>query len=224
MRISDWPMASRPRERLLNSGPRSLSDADLLAVFLRTGTAGKSAVDMGRELIGRFGSLRNLFSAPLQDLSNVSGMGPAKYAILQAALELGRRMHHEDLSQGDVLQSPDCVRDFLRTSLRQVEHETFAVLFLDVRNRLLGYEEMFRGTLTQASVYPREVVKAALARNAAGVILAHNHPSGDASPSAADRVLTTTLQKALQLVDVKVHDHFIVAGSGAYSFSEHGDL
>ena len=224
MRISDWPIESRPRERLLNSGPGSLSDADLLAVFLRTGIAGKSAVDMGRELITRFGSLRNLFNAPLNHLSHVTGMGPAKYAILQAALELGRRMHKEDLSQGNVLSSPSCVRDFLRSSLRQAEHETFAVMFLDVRNRLLGYEEMFRGSLTQASVYPREVVKAALARNSAGVILAHNHPSGDASPSVADRVVTTALQRALELVDIRVHDHFIIAGNEIYSFSEHGHL
>lgn len=224
MRISDWPIESRPRERLLNSGPGSLSDADLLAVFLRTGIAGKSAVDMGRELIAHFGSLRNLFNAPLNHLSHVAGMGPAKYAILQAALELGRRMHKEDLSQGDVLGSPSCVRDFLRSSLRQAERETFAVMFLDVRNRLLGYEEMFHGSLTQASIYPREVVKAALARNSAGVILAHNHPSGDAKPSVADRVVTTALQRALELVDIRVHDHFIIAGNEVYSFSEHGNL
>lgn len=224
MRITDWPEESRPRERLLSHGARSLSDADLLAVFLRTGVAGKSAVDLGRELISRFGSLRRLFDAPLSEFSAIAGMGPAKYALLQASIELGRRMHREALTQGDVLGSPDRVRDFLDSSLRQESHEVFAVMFLDVRNRLLGYEEMFRGTLTQASVYPREVVKAALARNAAAVILAHNHPSGDPAPSAADRALTATLQQALALVDVKLHDHFIIAGSRSYSFSEHGLL
>ena len=224
MRITDWPTESRPRERLLASGPRSLSDADLLAVFLRTGVAGKSAVDLGRELITRFGSLRQLFDAPLCQFAGVGGVGPAKYALLQASLELGRRMHHEELSTGDVLASPNCVRDFLDSSLRQQGREVFAVMFLDVRNRLLGYEEMFHGTLTQASVYPREVVKASLARNAAGVILAHNHPSGEPSPSNADRTLTATLKQALGLVEVKVLDHFIVAGSQSYSFAEHGLL
>lgn len=224
MRITDWPIDSRPRERLLTGGARSLSDAELLALFLRTGVAGKSAVDIGRELIGRFGSLRNLFDASLGDFSSVQGIGPAKYAVLHAALELGRRMHQEELSQGDVMKTPSCVRDFLGRSLSQSGHETFAVMFLDVRNRMLGYEEMFRGTLTQASVYPREVVKASLARNAAGVILAHNHPSGDPSPSGADHALTRSLQQALALVDVKVHDHFIVAGKLSYSFSEHGHL
>ncbi|MGN6389028.1 MAG: RadC family protein [Burkholderiaceae bacterium] len=224
MAITDWPEEDRPRERLIRQGPQALSDAELLAVFLRVGVAGKSAVDLGRDMVSRFGSLNGLFAASLAEFSAVNGLGPAKFAQLQAVLELARRALAEGLENGDVLDSPDAVRAYLRLLLANRPQECFVVLFLDVRNRVIGSSELFRGTLTHASVYPREVVKAAMARNAASLILAHNHPSGTADPSAADRTLTRTLQQALMLVDVRVLDHFVVAREGVYSFAEHGLL
>lgn len=224
MAITDWPEEDRPRERLIRRGPQALSDAELLAVFLRVGVAGKSAVDLGRDMVSRFGSLNGLFAAPLAEFSAVNGLGPAKFAQLQAVLELARRALAEGLENGDVLDSPDAVRAYLRLLLANRLQECFVVLFLDVRNRVIGSSELFRGTLTHASVYPREVVKAAMAWNAASLILAHNHPSGAADPSAADRTLTRTLQQALALVDVRVLDHFVVAREGVYSFAEHGLL
>lgn len=213
MAITDWPEDERPRERLLAQGADALSDAELLAIFLRVGMKGKSAVDLGRELIARFGSLQRLFAAPLTDFAAVPGMGEAKYAQLQAVLEMARRALGEQLGAGELLSSPQTVRDYLRLTLAGRPHEVFLALWLDARNRLIVSEELFRGTLTQTSVYPREVVKRALAHNAAAVILAHNHPSGMAEPSVADESLTRVLKEALTLVDVRLLDHFIVAGT-----------
>jgi DNA repair protein RadC len=222
--ITDWPQEHRPRERLIKHGPQALSDAELLAVFLRVGVTGKSAVDLGRDLVGRFGSLNGLFAATLTDFSTVHGLGPAKYAQLQAVLELARRALGEELESGIALSSPQAVKHYLQLLLTAKAYECFAVLFMDVKNRLIACEELFRGTLTHTSVYPREVVKGALAHNAAGVILAHNHPSGSCEPSQADHTLTEALKKSLALVDVRVLDHFIVAGKQVYSFAEHGQL
>jgi DNA repair protein RadC len=225
MPITDWPQDERPRERLLAKGAPALSDAELLAIFLRVGVKGKSAVDLARELLGRFGSLNRLFAARPAEFAAVPGIGTAKYTQLQAVLELARRALREEIATGDVLSSPDAVRDYLRLTLGALGHEIFLVLLLDAQNRLIGTEELFRGTLTQTSVYPREVVKLALQRNAAAMIFAHNHPSGLGEPSAADTALTRALKDALALVDVKVLDHFIVAGSGRpLSFAERGLL
>lgn len=224
MAITDWPEEQRPRERLIKHGAQQLSDSELLAVFLRVGVAGKSAVDLGREMLGHFGSLNRLFSATLTDFSALNGLGSAKYAQLQAVMELARRSLTEEIQTGEVLSSPEAVKQYLQMLLVSRSYESFAVLFVDVKNRLIACEELFRGTLMHTSVYPREVVKAALARNAASVILAHNHPSGSPEPSAADRTLTQALKQALALVDVRVLDHFVVAGRQVYSFAEHGDI
>jgi DNA repair protein RadC len=224
MAINHWPEDQRPRERLIKHGPQNLSDAELLAVFLRIGVSGKSAVDLGRDMIGHFGSLNGLFAATLSDFSKLHGLGPAKYAQLQAVMELARRSLGEELQVGEVLSSPQAVRQYLQLLLGKKAYESFAVLFLDVKNRLIAAEELFRGTLMHTSVYPREVVKAALAHNAASIILVHNHPSGTPEPSAADRTLTSALKQALGLVDIRVLDHFVVAGKYVYSFAEHGDM
>ena len=224
MAISDWPEDERPREKLLQKGAASLSDAELLAIFLRTGVPGKSAVDLARDLLGRFGSLASLFAAGEKDFCQTPGMGTAKYAQLQAVLEMARRALREEISRGDALSSPGAVRDYLRLKLQGLPHEVFMALFLDAQNRVVASEDLFRGTLTQASVYPREVVKRALHHNAAAVILAHNPPSGVAEPSHADQVLTQSLKAALALVDVRVLDHFIIAGGGSQSFAERGLL
>jgi len=225
MAISDWPEQERPRERLLKDGPAALSDAELLAIFLRVGVRGKSAVDLARELLARFGSLCRLTAASAAELTRTPGLGQAKYVQLQAAIELARRALAEELKQGDPLSAPRQVRDFLRLKLGALPHEVFMVMLLDAQNRLCHHEELFRGTLTQTSVYPREVVKLALKHNAAAVIFAHNHPSGITEPSRADEALTTTLKHALALVDVKVLDHFIVAGTNPpLSFAERGLL
>jgi len=224
MGIADWPEDERPRERLLKLGAAALSEAELLAIFLRTGIAGKSAVELGRDLLARFGSLHRLFAAPLEDLAAIRGLGPAKYVQLQAVVEMARRALAEQIQDRDAMSSPQAVRDYLRLSLGSRPHEVFVAMFLDAQNRLLGCEELFRGTLTQTSVYPREVVKTALRYNAAGVIFAHNHPSGVAEPSRADELLTQTLKQALSLVEIKTLDHFIVAGSKTISFAERGLL
>lgn len=224
MTITNWPEDQRPRERLIKHGAQILSDAELLAVFLRIGVSGKSAVDLGREMIGHFGSLNGLFTASLADFSKLNGLGPAKYAQLQAVMELARRSLSEELKTGEVLGSPQAVRHYLQLLLGKKPYESFAVLFLDVKNRLIAAEELFRGTLMHTSVYPREVVKAALAHNAASLILAHNHPSGTSEPSAADRSLTSALKQALGLVDIRILDHFVVTGREVYSFAEHGEI
>jgi DNA repair protein RadC len=224
MAITDWPAAERPRERLLALGPARLSDAELVALFLRSGVAGKSAVELARELIGRFGGMAGLLAAEQVALCEVKGLGEAKAAQLAAVLEMARRCMGEELRAGAALNSPAAVRDYLRLALATREHEVFVVLFLDAQHRVIAAEELFRGTLTQTSVYPREVVKAALRRNAAAVILAHNHPSGVAQPSQADELLTRSLTEALALIEVKVLDHFIVAGNQTLSFAERGLL
>jgi DNA repair protein RadC len=224
MSIVNWPEGERPREKLLARGAAALSDAELLAIFLRTGVAGKSAVDLARELLGKYGSLTRLFSAELSDFCTVRGMGRAKFAQLQAVLEMSRRALQEALQCGDTLNSPRMVRDYLQLLLAGRSQEVFLVLFLDTQHRVIASEELFHGTLSQTSVYPREVVKRALAHNAAAVILAHNHPSGVTEPSGADQLLTRALKQALALVDVSVLDHFIVAGGQTLSFAERGLL
>lgn len=222
MAISDWPAGERPREKLLERGASSLSDAELLAIFLRIGVTGKSAVDLARELLIRFGSLTQLFASSEKDFCETHGMGQAKYAQLQAVLEMSRRALQEEMQRGEALNSPRAVREYLQLLLGGRQQEVFLVLFLDTQHRVIASEELFRGTLSQTSVYPREVVKRTLAHNAAAVILAHNHPSGVAEPSQADRLLTDALKQALSLVDVRVLDHFVVAGGQTLSFAEKG--
>ena len=222
MAITDWPEGERPRERLLQRGAAALSDAELLAIFLRTGVTGKSAVDLARELLQYFGSLTELFEAAERDFCSFNGMGQAKYVQLQAVLEMARRALQEEMVAGDALNSPGAVRDYLQLLLRGRSQEVFMALFLDAQHRVIAAEELFSGTLTQTSVYPREVVKRALHHNAAAVIFAHNHPSGVAEPSQSDQVLTDALKQSLALVDVRVLDHFIVAAGGCLSFAERG--
>jgi DNA repair protein RadC len=224
MGIEDWPEQTRPRERLVREGAQALSDPELLALLLRVGVRGKSAVELGRDILQHFGSLHGLFGASLDDVSEVHGLGMAKYAQLQAVMELARRAIAEQLQSGEAFGSPDLVKRYLRIKLGGQRHESFVVLFLDVKNRLIADRELFRGTLTQTSVYPREVVVEALSRNAAAVILAHNHPSGLPEPSEADLRLTQALVQALGLVDIRVLDHFIVAGPLVHSFAEHGQI
>lgn len=224
MAIHQWPEHQRPRERLINNGAAALSDAELLAVFLRTGVQGKSAVDLGRDMLTHFGSLQALFSANLAAFSQMHGLGAAKFAQLQAVLELAKRAIAEELKKPITLSSPESVKQYLLLMLGNKAHESFAVLFLDVKNRLVAAEELFRGTLSHASVYPREVVIAALRHNAASVIFAHNHPSGSCEPSTADHQLTRHLKDSLALIDIRVLDHFIVANPHIYSFAEHGQI
>ena len=224
MAITDWPIAERPRERLLSLGPSHLSDAELLAIFLRTGIRGRSAIDIARGLLTTFSSLSELLGADPARLRQVPGMGDAKTAQLLATMELARRTLAEELSRGDALSSPRAVRDFLRLTLSGREHEVFMALFLDAQHRVIASEELFRGTLTQTSVYPREVVKRAMHHNAAAIIFAHNHPSGVAEPSRADELLTHSLRQALALIDVRVLDHFIVTAGTVASFAERGLL
>jgi DNA repair protein RadC len=224
MAITDWPEGERPREKLLQRGVASLSDAELLAIFLRTGVTGKSAVDLARELLIRFDNLTNLFAASEKEFCEIHGMGQAKYVQLQAVLEMARRALHEEMKAGDALNSPRAVRDYLQLLLRSRPQEVFMAIFLDAQHRVIAAEELFHGTLTQTSVYPREVVKRAMHHNAAALIFAHNHPSGVAEPSQSDQSLTGALKQALSLVDVRVLDHFIVAGAGCLSFAERGLL
>lgn len=225
MAITDWPVGERPRERLLAQGAATLSDAELLAIFLRVGVTGKSAVDLARDLIRHFGSLNRLFAASESEFSAIHGMGPAKYVQLQAVLEMSRRALGETLKDRAAFSSPGIVRDYLRLHLATLPHEVFFALWVDSQNQLIASEELFRGSLSQTSVYPREVVKKALAHNAAAVVFAHNHPSGVSEPSAADESLTRELKQALALVDVRVLDHFIVAGQHPpLSFAERGLL
>ncbi|HUL13726.1 MAG TPA: DNA repair protein RadC [Methylococcaceae bacterium] len=222
MPITDWPDAERPREKLLQRGPGALSDAELLAIFLRTGVKGKTAVDVARELLQEYGSLRALLEADFERFSRSAGLGSAKYALLQAVLEMARRHLQEELARGNALTSPDLTRRYLASQLRAYAFEVFACLLLDNQHRVIRFEELFRGTIDGASVYPREVVKKALAFNAAAVIFAHNHPSGVAEPSEADKHITQKLKQALGLVDIRVLDHFIVGDGAAFSFAEHG--
>lgn len=226
MAISDWPESERPRERLQRQGAAALSDAELLAIFLRVGTRGKSAVDLARELLGHFdGNLARLANAAPAELARLPGIGPAKAVQLAASMELARRALNATLAAGDVFSAPGAVRDWLRLRIAQLPHEVFIALWLDAGHRLIASEELFSGSLTQTSVYPREVVKRALHHNAAAVILAHNHPSGRNEASAADLALTQSLRQALALVEVKLLDHFIVtADAPPLSLAERGQL
>ena len=224
MPISDWPEQERPREKLLSKGAASLSDAELLAIFLRTGLQGKTAIDLSRDLLTEFDSLRGIVEADSRSFCQIRGLGLAKYSQIQAAIELGKRYLQENLGEKDVLSSPNDTKNFLLAQLRAYQHEVFACLFLDNRHQIISFDEMFKGTIDGASVYPREVVKQALARNAAAVIFAHNHPSGVAEPSLADKNITQRLQEALKLVDIRVLDHFIIGDNTAVSFAELGLL
>ena len=222
--FKDVPLSIRPREKLLAQGPHALADAELLALLLRTGFKGTSVLQLAEQLLNRFGGFAGLLHAGVDELKLVKGLGPAKRAEMAAVIELARRSLAQQLSERSAFGSPQQVKDYLRLQLAEREHEVFAVLFLDSQHRLLVCDEMFRGTLTQTSVYPREVVKRALALNASAVILAHNHPSGVAEPSRADEFLTQTLKSALQLVDVRVLDHLVVARTQVVSFAERGLL
>ena len=222
MRISDWPVNERPREKLLQQGAQALSDAELLAIFLRTGIPGCSAVDLARRLIHEFGSLRRLFESDLKQFCTQPGLGPAKYAQLQAVLEMARRHLAERLRETSVLESPQAVRDYLKAHLRHQPHEQFGVLFLDTKHRVLSFEVLFEGTVDGASVYPRQILKRALAHNAAALIITHNHPSGVSEPSQDDRVLTQRLEQALSYIDVRLLDHFIVGEGEPLSLRESG--
>ena len=222
MRVSEWPLDDRPREKLLAKGPEALSDAELLAIVLRTGLKGRNVVELARDALARCGSLSGLLSADAAQLQDIPGLGTAKFAHIQAVLEMSRRALREKIDRGAGLCSPQAVKDYLRLKLSGRQHEVFMAVFLDAQNRVLAVEELFRGTLTQTSVFPREIVKRALRFNAAAIIFAHNHPSGVAEPSRADEALTQTLKHTLALVDVKVLDHFVIGGDSAMSFAERG--
>jgi DNA repair protein RadC len=223
--ITDWPADERPREKLLSKGPSVLSDAELLAIFLRTGVRGKTAVDLARELLAEFGGLRPLLEADRTRFCQAKGLGLAKYVQLQAVLEMGQRHLEAQLARGDVLTEPSATRRYLIARLRGYSYEVFGCLFLDNRHRIILFEELFRGTIDGANVHPREVVKSALLCNAAAVILAHNHPSGVAEPSYADERITLRLRDALALIDIRVLDHIIVGdGESTVSLAERGLL
>jgi DNA repair protein RadC len=220
--IKDWPAEDRPREKLLHRGSAALTDAELLAIFLRTGTAGKSAVTLARELLEEFGSLKALLNADQQHFCSGHGLGAAKYAQLQAVLEMAKRHFKEILQRGNALTSPEITKAYLSAHLRGYTYEVFACLFLDNQHRVIQLDELFKGTIDGTSVYPREVVKQALYYNAAAVIFAHNHPSGITQPSQADKQITEKLRQALALFDIRVLDHFIIGDGEPYSFLEHG--
>ncbi|ALO40774.1 MULTISPECIES: RadC family protein [Pseudoalteromonas] len=222
MQLSALPKHTLPREKLLKKGPHALSDAELLAIFLRTGIAGMNAIELAESLLTQSRSLQNLFNASLKEFSALKGLGEAKYVQLQAVLELSKRYMREACLRDTVFTSPDAVNDYLCLQLKGLEHEVFMALYLDNQNQLIHDEILFNGTINAASVYPREVVKAALKHNAASLIFAHNHPSGIAEPSEADKLITQKLQKALALVDIHVLDHLIVAGNRCISFAQRG--
>ncbi|AFJ02943.1 DNA repair protein RadC [Methylophaga frappieri] len=224
MAIRDWPANERPREKLLLSGAGTLSDAELLAIFLRTGVAGLSAVDLARKLLSDFGSLRALLEADQPTFCQHHGLGKAKFVQLQAVLEMGRRHLESTLSRGDAFTDAATTRQYLQRQLRHFNHEVFACLFLDTRHRLISFDPLFHGTIDSASVYPREVVKAALKHHAAAVIFAHNHPSGIAEPSQADIQITQRLQQALSLIDVRVLDHIIIGDGDTRSLAQLGKI
>jgi len=222
MTIKDWPADERPREKLLAHGPGALSDAELLAIFLQTGVAGRTAVEVAREAIAHFGGLSKLLSAESKPFCSARGLGAARYALLQAALEISRRHVFATVQSGDVLSSPEQVRHYLSMQLAGLEHEVFSGLFLDRRHRVIEYRELFRGTIDSAAVYPREVLKLCLSRNASAIIFAHNHPSGVAEPSDTDVRLTRKLTDALALIDVRVLDHLIIGQGVQTSLAERG--
>jgi DNA repair protein RadC len=222
--LKDLPFDARPREKLLTRGPQALADAELIALLLRTGFKGTSVVQLAQNMLDGFGGLNGLLQAGPDDLKRVKGLGPAKRAEVSAVLELARRSLKQELVERPLFDSPARVKEYLRLQIGSLKHEVFVVMFLNAQNRLLASEEMFRGTLTQTSVYPREVVKRALALNAAAVVFAHNHPSGTAEPSRADEFLTQTLKASLSLVDVQVLDHLVVGHGKVVSFAERGLL
>lgn len=224
MPITDWPASERPREKLLARGATTLSDAEILALFIRTGTRGKTALDLAREWLSQFDGLRGFLDADASALTALPGLGPAKYAEIQAALELGQRHLAATLQRNDIMSSPETTRRFLSARLRGLRHEVFVALFLDSQHRLIVFEELFRGSIDSCSVHPRQVVERALRLNAAALILAHNHPSGVAEPSAADRQLTERLRQALDLFEVRILDHFVVGEGRPASFAERGWL
>jgi DNA repair protein RadC len=224
MTIRDWPSAERPREKLLQQGAMSLSDGELLAIFLRTGVKGKSAVDLARDLLLRFGSLRELINATQSEFCEANGLGTAKYVQLQAVMEISRRTAAQRLQRDSVLDSPQAVRSYLQRQLCNRSREVFGCLMLDSQHRVISFDELFFGTIDSASVHPREVVKQALKRNAAAVILAHNHPSGVAEPSHADCSITQRLKDALQLVDIRLLDHMVIGDGETVSLAERGLL
>ena len=224
MAIRDWPGSERPREKLIERGAHALSDAELLALLLGSGTRGRSAVELARSLIAEFGSLRNLLNADGPRALAQAGLGPARYAVMQAALELTRRHFREALRLGPALAAPEATRTFLLAQLRDRPYEVFCCLYLDNRHRLIAFEELFRGTIDRAGVHPREVLRQTLLHNAAAVIFAHNHPSGVLEPSQADELITRRLKEALTLMDVRVLDHFIIGDGHCFSFCEHGLL
>src|ERR1700690_1195937 len=222
MAIRDWPECERPREKLLEKGAAALSDAELLAILLRTGTPGSSALDLARGVLKSFDSLRKLIASDRQRFCAEPGLGPARYAELQASVEIARRQLSETLRTGPSLASPRATRDYLSARLRDLEHEVFCCLYLDKRHRLIQFEELFRGTIDGASVHPREIVKMALQKNAAAIIVAHNHPSGVAEPSQADELITQRGKEALALVDIRLLDHIIVGDAQCVSLAERG--
>jgi DNA repair protein RadC len=222
MSIRDWPSDERPREKLLCKGAAALTDAELLAILLRSGTPGRSALDLAREVLKNFQSLRKLIASDQKRFCSEPGLGPARFAELQAAAEIARRQLSETLRAGPSLSSPRATRDFLSSKLRDLEHEIFCCLYLDKRHRLIQFEELFRGTIDGASVHPREIVKLALQRNSAAVIIAHNHPSGVAEPSQADELITLRVKEALALVDIRLLDHIIVGDGACVSLAERG--
>lgn len=222
MTIAKWPLEERPREKLLIRGAKHVSDAELLAIFLRTGIQGKTALDLARELLMEMGSLKKLLNMDPPYFYQKRGVGRAKYAVIKAALELGRRYLSEPIQIGEALGNSESAKRFLSSRLRDYPHEVFACLFLDAHHRVLGFEELFHGTIHETSVYPREVVKRGLAHNAAKIILAHNHPSGNPTPSDADKEITQLLKSALGLVDIQVVDHVIIGSSASVSLAETG--
>jgi DNA repair protein RadC len=222
MAIKDWPIDERPREKLLDKGAAALTDAELLAILLRSGTPGHSAVDVARTLLKSFESLRKLICADRQRFCNEPGLGLIRFAELQAAVEIARRLMSEPMRLRRSLASPKATRDYLSAQLRDLEHEVFCCLYLDKRHRLIQCEELFRGTIDGASVHPREIVKLALRRNAAAVIIAHNHPSGIAEPSRADEMITQRVKEALGLVDIRLLDHIIIGDGATVSLAERG--
>ena len=224
MGIRDWPVDERPREKLLERGPAALSDAEIIAILFGSGCKGRSAVDVAREVLLRFGSIRQLVGADRARFCGCAGLGLARYALVQAAAELSRRQLSESMRAGPLLASPKATRDFLTARLRDLEHEVFCCIYLDKRHRLIQFEELFRGTIDGASVHPREIVKLALQRNAAAVIVAHNHPSGVAEPSQADELITQRVKEALALVDIRLLDHIIVGDGLSVSLAERGLL
>jgi DNA repair protein RadC len=222
MAIRDWPIDERPREKLLDKGAAALSDAELLAILLRSGTPGCSALDLARELLRSFHSLRKLIAADRQRFCAQRGLGLTRFAELQAAVEIARRQLSETMRAGPSLASPKATRDYLSARLRDLEHEVFCCLYLDKRHRLIHCEELFRGTIDGASVHPREIVKLALQRNSAAVIIAHNHPSGVPEPSQADEFITQRIKEALALVDIRLLDHIIIGDGSSVSLAERG--